>query len=53
MNHEGCVLPIQTVFLYFKIPSLDKRQFPTEPAGYLSDVKMPEIETNIRYYLCL
>ncbi len=34
-------------------PVLDKRRFPSEPAGYISDVKMLEVEAAVRYCLGL
>jgi mRNA interferase MazF len=46
-------LPIETVFLCFQIRSLDPNRFPTDPSGKLSDSKMLEVETAVRYCLGL
>jgi mRNA interferase MazF len=46
-------LPLETVFLCFQIRSLDPKRFPSEPAGQLSEEKMEEIETTVRYCLGL
>ncbi|CAC5342709.1 MULTISPECIES: type II toxin-antitoxin system PemK/MazF family toxin [Planktothrix] len=46
-------LPIETVFLCFQIRSLDKTRFPDSPSGRISETKMVEIETAIRYCLGL
>lgn len=50
---EESGLPIETVFLCFQIRSLDAKRFPDQPAGKLSDEKMKEIETAMRYCLGL
>lgn len=46
-------LPIETVFLCFHIRSLDKRRFPAEPAGQLSEEKMRQVEATVRACLGL
>ncbi|MGB5962788.1 MAG: type II toxin-antitoxin system PemK/MazF family toxin [Coleofasciculaceae cyanobacterium] len=46
-------LSLETVFLGFQIRSLDKRRFPEQPAGQLSDAKMLEVEAAVRYCLGL
>jgi mRNA interferase MazF len=46
-------LPIETVFLCFQIRSLDPKRFPADPSGNLSDSKMMEVETAVRYCLGL
>ncbi|MHC5739584.1 type II toxin-antitoxin system PemK/MazF family toxin [Nostoc sp.] len=46
-------LLIETVFLCFQIRSLDPNRFPAAPSGKLSDSKMLEVETAVRYCLGL
>ncbi|WP_193197686.1 type II toxin-antitoxin system PemK/MazF family toxin [Nostoc sp. MG11] len=46
-------LLIETVFLYFQIRSLDPNRFPADPSGKISDSKMLEVETAVRYCLGL
>ena len=46
-------LPLETVFLYFQIRSLDGSMFSEQPVGKSSDDKMKEIETAVRYCLGL
>jgi len=46
-------LPLETVFLCFQIRSLDKNRFSDRAVGKLSDEKMEEIETAVRYCLGL
>jgi len=46
-------LPLETVFLCFQIRSLDKKRFPSEPAGQISAAKMLEVEAAVRYCLGL
>jgi mRNA interferase MazF len=46
-------LPLETVFLCFQIRALDPKRFITEPVGMLSEEKMADIETSIRYCLGL
>ncbi|NES06312.1 MAG: type II toxin-antitoxin system PemK/MazF family toxin [Okeania sp. SIO2F4] len=46
-------LPLETVFLCFQIRSLDGSRFSEQPVGKLSDDKMKEIETAVRYCLGL
>ena len=46
-------LPLETVFLCFQIRSLDRDRFPSKSAGKLSDKKMNEVETAVRYCLGL
>jgi len=37
----------------FQMRSLDKRRFPDEPAGQISETKMLEVEAAVRYCLGL
>ena len=46
-------LSIETIFLCFQIRSLDKNRFSDLPVGTVSETKMVEIETSIRYCLGL
>jgi mRNA interferase MazF len=46
-------LLIETVFLCFQIRSLDQNRFPADPSGKISDSKMLEVETAVRYCLGL
>ncbi|MBN3872860.1 type II toxin-antitoxin system PemK/MazF family toxin [Nostoc sp. JL33] len=46
-------LLIKTVFLCFQIRSLDQNRFPADPLGKISDSKMLEVETAVRYCLGL
>ncbi|MEH2142967.1 type II toxin-antitoxin system PemK/MazF family toxin [Nostoc sp.] len=46
-------LPIETVFLCFQIRSLDPNRFSVDPSGKISDSKMLEVETAVRYCLGL
>jgi mRNA interferase MazF len=46
-------LPLETVFLGFQIRSLDSTRFDSKPAGHLTENKMTEIETAVRYCLGL
>jgi mRNA interferase MazF len=46
-------LPLETVFLCFQIRSLDASRFPPTPAGKLSQARMKQIESAIRYCLGL
>ncbi|NEQ37169.1 MAG: type II toxin-antitoxin system PemK/MazF family toxin [Okeania sp. SIO3I5] len=46
-------LLLETVFLCFQIRSLDGSRFSEQPVGKLSDDKMKEIETAVRYCLGL
>jgi len=50
---EESGLPIETVFLCFQIRSLDANRFPSQAVGKLSENKMQEIETAVRYCLGL
>lgn len=50
---EDSGLPFETVFLGFQIRSLDPNRFLDRPSGKLSDEKMIEIETAVRYCLGL
>ena len=53
VSTEESGLSLETVFLCFQIRSLDTIRFPPEPAGYLSEEKMNEVETAVRYCLGL
>ena len=46
-------LPLETVFLCCQIRSLDKARFPDRISGNLSEEKMQEVETSVRYCLGL
>lgn len=46
-------LQIETVFLCFQIRSLDPNRFPPDPSSKLSESKMLEVETAVRYCLGL
>lgn len=46
-------LPMETVFLCFQIRALDPKRFPTSAVGQVTEVKMQEIETAVRYCLGL
>ncbi|WP_392483201.1 type II toxin-antitoxin system PemK/MazF family toxin [Nostoc sp. C110] len=46
-------LLIETVFLCFQIRSLDPNRFPADQSGKISDSKMLEVETAVRYCLGL
>ncbi|MEH1797367.1 MULTISPECIES: type II toxin-antitoxin system PemK/MazF family toxin [unclassified Nostoc] len=46
-------LRLETVFLCFQIRSLDPNRFPDDPSGKISDSKMLEVETAVRYCLGL
>ncbi|MEH2289482.1 type II toxin-antitoxin system PemK/MazF family toxin [Nostoc sp.] len=46
-------LSIETVFLCFQIRSLDPNRFSADPVGKISDFKMLEVETGVRYCLGL
>jgi mRNA interferase MazF len=46
-------LLIETVFLCFQIRSLDPNRFPADATGNISDSKMLEVETTVRYCLGL
>lgn len=46
-------LVIETVFLCFQIRSLDPNRFSADPSGKISDSKMLEVETAVRYCLGL
>ncbi|MHC5938677.1 type II toxin-antitoxin system PemK/MazF family toxin [Nostoc sp.] len=46
-------LLVETVFLCFQIRSLDPNRFPADPVGKISDSKMLEVETAVRYCLGL
>jgi mRNA interferase MazF len=46
-------LPLETVFLCFQMRSLDPKRFPLDPAGQLSEEKMEQVETTVRYCLGL
>jgi mRNA interferase MazF len=46
-------LPIETVFLCFQICSIDLNRFPADPSGKLTESKMVEVETAVRYCLGL
>ncbi|WP_392535148.1 type II toxin-antitoxin system PemK/MazF family toxin [Nostoc sp. C117] len=46
-------LRLETVFLCFQIRSLDQNRFPADPVGKISDSKMIEVETAVRYCLGL
>ena len=46
-------LPLETVFLSFQLRSLDKKRFPSQPAGQLSLEKMGDVEAAVRYCLGL
>lgn len=50
---EESGLLIETVFLCFQIRSLDASRFPNQPAGQLSNAKMLQVETAVRYCLGL
>ena len=50
---EETGLSMETVFLCFQIRSLDLNRFPRQPSGKLSEAKMQEIETVVRYCLGL
>jgi tetratricopeptide (TPR) repeat protein len=52
-ENEESELPMKTVFLCFQVRSLDKGRFPAEPAGQLSEEKMLQVETTVRYCLGL
>ncbi len=41
-------LPMETVFLCFQIRSLDKRRFPSQPTGRLTDALMAKVEQTVR-----
>ncbi|MEH2164387.1 MAG: type II toxin-antitoxin system PemK/MazF family toxin [Nostoc sp.] len=43
----------ETVFLCLQIRSLDPNRFPADPVGNISDSKMLEVETAVRYCLGL
>ncbi|QKQ77310.1 type II toxin-antitoxin system PemK/MazF family toxin [Nostoc sp. TCL240-02] len=53
VSPDDSELLIETVFLCFQIRSLDPNRFPTDPSGKLSDSKMLEVETAVRYCLGL
>ncbi len=53
VSPEESELPMETVFLCFQVRSLDKGRFPAEPAGQLSEEKMLQVETTVRYCLGL
>ena len=46
-------LPLETVFLCFQIRSLDSARFTPKPVGCLTEKKMSEVETAIKYCLGL
>ena len=46
-------LPIETVFLCFQIRSLDAARFTPKPAGSLTENKLSEVKTAVRYCLGL
>lgn len=46
-------LPLETVFLCFQIRSLDAARFTPKPSGRLTEKKMSEIETAVKYCLGL
>lgn len=46
-------LSLETVFLCFQIRSLDSNRFTSQPAGYLTEEKMQEVEIAVRYCLGL
>jgi mRNA interferase MazF len=46
-------LPVETVFLCFQIRSVDPNRFLADPVGKISEIKMLEIETAVRYCLGL
>jgi mRNA interferase MazF len=46
-------LPMETVFLCFQIRSLDPQRLSNQPSGKLSELKMLEVETAVRYCLGL
>lgn len=53
VSPEDSGLPLETVFLCFQIRSLDPKRFTTEPIGVLTEAKMTEVETAVRYCLGL
>lgn len=53
VSPDDSELLIETVFLCFQIRSFDSNRFPTDPSGKLSDSKMLEVETAVRYCLGL
>ncbi len=46
-------LPMETVFLCFQIRSLDKKRFPPQPAGRLTNAMMSTVEQVVRACLGL
>ena len=46
-------LPMETVFLCFQIRSLDPQRLSNRLSGKLSELKMQEVETAVRYCLGL
>jgi mRNA interferase MazF len=50
---EETGLSMETGFLCFQIRSLDLKRFPRQPSGKLSEAKMQDIETVVRYCLGL
>jgi mRNA interferase MazF len=46
-------LPIETVFLGFQLRSLDRRRFPSAPAGHLKGVVLQRVENAVRNCLGL
>lgn len=50
---EESGLPLETVFLCFQIRSLDPKRFPDRLSGKLSDEKLAEVESAVRYCLGL
>ena len=53
VSPEESNLPVETVFLCFQVRSLDASRFPEQPAGQLSEQKMQEVESAVRYCLGL
>ena len=53
LSPEESGLPMETVFLCFRIRSLDPKRFPENPAGRVSGATLKKIEEVVRYCLGL
>src|SRR5712691_142288 len=51
VSPEESGLPMETVFLCFQLRSLDRKRFPGNPAGRLSEETMRRVEDAVRYSL--
>jgi mRNA interferase MazF len=50
---EDTGLPMETVFLYFQIRSLDPKRFSEPPAGRITGEALQRVERTVRYCLGL